>query len=51
MYCENCGKEIKDNTNFCKYCGMKVSENLVKALDAEKNLIVMLSFVQTVEMK
>lgn len=21
MYCRNCGKEIKENTNYCPYCG------------------------------
>lgn len=21
MYCPNCGKEIKENDNFCRYCG------------------------------
>lgn len=24
MYCRNCGKEIKDNTNFCEFCGYEV---------------------------
>ncbi|VVB75064.1 zinc-ribbon domain protein [Candidatus Tiddalikarchaeum anstoanum] len=24
MFCEDCGKEIKDNAKFCKYCGAKV---------------------------
>jgi len=24
MYCANCGKEIKDEVKFCKYCGTKV---------------------------
>ncbi len=21
MFCENCGKEIKDENKFCPYCG------------------------------
>ena len=25
MYCSKCGKEIKDNSNFCKYCGDKIN--------------------------
>ncbi len=24
MYCNNCGKEISDNHNFCSYCGASV---------------------------
>lgn len=24
MYCRNCGKEIPDKANFCKYCGTPV---------------------------
>ena len=26
MYCENCGREIKDGDKFCKFCGAKVEE-------------------------
>lgn len=26
MYCRNCGKEIKDNTNFCEFCGHEVKK-------------------------
>lgn len=26
MFCEHCGKEIKDNAIFCKYCGVSVTE-------------------------
>lgn len=25
MYCSKCGKKIADNSNFCKYCGCKLS--------------------------
>lgn len=28
MYCENCGKLIEDNAKFCRYCGMKVDEDV-----------------------
>ena len=24
MFCENCGKEIKDENKFCPYCGASV---------------------------
>lgn len=26
MFCENCGKEILDESKFCKFCGIKVLE-------------------------
>lgn len=25
MYCSNCGKQIVDDSNFCSYCGVKVT--------------------------
>lgn len=25
MFCKNCGKQIKDNTKFCPYCGMVIA--------------------------
>ncbi len=30
MFCTNCGKEIPDNSNFCKFCGNKPSKKTVK---------------------
>ena len=27
MFCTNCGKEIPNTSNFCKYCGNKVNKN------------------------
>jgi hypothetical protein len=24
MYCNTCGKEILDNSNFCNFCGVKI---------------------------
>lgn len=33
MFCEHCGKEIKDEAKFCKYCGSQV---LPAAADTEK---------------
>ena len=29
MYCGQCGKKIKDDSNFCIYCGAKVKKDLV----------------------
>lgn len=28
MYCKKCGKQIADNSKFCKYCGTLVDESL-----------------------
>ena len=25
MYCSNCGKEIAEESNFCKFCGYKMA--------------------------
>ena len=27
MFCPNCGKQIRDNINFCEYCGTKLNNN------------------------
>ncbi len=27
MYCQNCGKQLPDDANFCLYCGAKISLN------------------------
>lgn len=27
MFCTHCGKEIPDESQFCKYCGNKISKN------------------------
>ena len=41
MYCINCGKEVKENSNFCDSCGTNVNiakENLVDTtIQDEKN--------------
>lgn len=26
MYCHNCGKQVSDNSKFCRYCGAALSE-------------------------
>lgn len=31
MVCESCGKEIRDGTAFCRYCGKKLAEEPVVA--------------------
>ena len=39
MYCRNCGKEIKDNSSFCPYCGSSVNKKIVferKATQVDK---------------
>ena len=30
MYCKHCGKEITNDSTFCNYCGMSVSDNFTK---------------------
>lgn len=27
MYCQKCGKEITNDSIFCKFCGVKLNEN------------------------
>ena len=28
MYCKNCGKQIADDSKFCKYCGTLVDDSM-----------------------
>lgn len=28
MYCPNCGKEVKETDNFCRYCGQSLSQDV-----------------------
>ena len=37
MYCENCGKEIEDNSVFCPECGMRIK--VVRSKSSKKNSI------------
>jgi|GEM_PF-625410 hypothetical protein len=37
MYCQKCGKEIDDSTNFCGYCGAKVESKNQSPEDIEDN--------------
>ena len=34
MFCEKCGKEIANNSQFCKYCGSKLSSEGTPAFNA-----------------
>ena len=34
MYCKNCGKQIENNSRFCKYCG--ASQGEMRAAEEEK---------------
>lgn len=44
MYCQNCGKELKENDNFCPYCGEKTvshqrfCQNCGAEIDAYTNI-------------
>ena len=29
MYCQKCGKQIDDGSDFCKYCGSKINGEAV----------------------
>ena len=30
MYCKNCGKEVKEENNFCTKCGMKIDKEEIR---------------------
>lgn len=36
MFCENCGKEIKNTENFCPYCG---AENKINRASSSQNIL------------
>ena len=38
MYCKNCGKEIEQDSKFCKYCGGSVSPVLNSEPDTRPDL-------------
>lgn len=37
MYCPSCGKEIKDNSKFCLFCGTKIDPEQVKSYQESLN--------------
>lgn len=37
MYCSNCGKEVKENDNFCRFCGFNL-QNEVQAVETKVNI-------------
>lgn len=40
MYCNQCGKEISDNSIFCKFCGVKINQLNQNVELSEYNLII-----------
>lgn len=43
MYCHNCGKQIQDNSKYCKFCGSMIQganhEYLDRNNDIEKESV------------
>ena len=35
MYCSKCGKEINENSNYCKHCGYKI--NVIQDIEDKTN--------------
>lgn len=41
MICPNCGKEVPDDANFCKYCGVRLAEKKqLPVQDVIRNLLI-----------
>ncbi len=41
MYCSNCGKEVKENDNFCRFCGVNLhaaEEGVEQKINNEENV-------------
>lgn len=38
MFCSNCGKEVKENDNFCRYCGADL-RNKIQTTEPKENII------------
>jgi len=41
MICPNCGREVPDDANFCKYCGVRLAEEIeLPTRDVIRNLLI-----------
>lgn len=38
MFCTNCGKEIPDESKFCKFCGTKTKEKKIQTQENKLNV-------------
>ena len=38
MYCYNCGKQIRDNSRYCKFCGTMIQREPDQLLDRGDNM-------------
>jgi len=39
MFCQKCGKELDENSEFCKYCGNKIGEGFQQEVVQKKVLV------------
>ena len=39
MFCENCGKNIPENSEFCEECGLKVSSESEVSVESESEVL------------
>ena len=45
MYCLSCGKEIPDQSQYCKFCGSRIKVRKLKSNKKEKNYLAVFSAV------
>lgn len=60
MYCKHCGREIESNSQFCQYCGYRLSQqkdkkkfvsvfkNIIKAVKSNRKLKIVLSVIAAI---
>ena len=48
MYCPNCGKEVKENDNFCRYCGNNLQEKIKEPVITDNSEEVVLYVVKNI---